>query len=394
MKTNSANTVVTLLALALLGTTLAAQQTTAPVQAKSDDTTTTLASSPAVARQDSHEGPSEALASVPPGNANHRITLDVVVADRSGHALAGLQQQDFTLLDDKQPQKIVSFHAVAGASATADPPVEVILVVDEVNTSFRNVEIERQQIQKLLSQNGGELVRPVSIVFFSDAGATIRNTPSRDGKTLIADLNQNKNALRTSGRAQGFYGAVDRLNLSLRALGQLADYEAARPGRKLVVWISPGWPLFSGPNVELSSKDQQQLFNSIVAVSDELRRARITLYDVDPLGMEDEVGVRTSYYKDFVKGVSAARQVRVGNLALQVLAYQSGGLVLNSNNDVAGEIATCIADANAFYVLSFDGAVGDAPNEYHALEIKIDKPGLAARTRSGYYAQPERVRTP
>ena len=83
-----------------------------------------------------------------------------------------------------------------------------------------------------------------------------------------------------------------------------------------------------------------------------------------------------------------ARQVQIGNLALQVLAAQSGGRVLNSDNDVAGEIATCVADANAFYVLSFDGLPGDGPNEYHALEIKIDKPGLTARTRSGYYAQP------
>jgi hypothetical protein len=55
---------------------------------------------------------------------------------------------------------------------------------------------------------------------------------------------------------------------------------------------------------------------------------------------------------------------------------------------VAGEIAACVADANAFYVLSFDALPGDGPNEYHALDIKIDKPGLAARTRSGYYAQP------
>ena len=59
---------------------------------------------------------------------------------------------------------------------------------------------------------------------------------------------------------------------------------------------------------------------------------------------------------------------------------------------MAGEIATCVADANGFYVLSFDGPAGDGPNEYHALEIKIDKPGLKARTRSGYYAQPQQVR--
>jgi hypothetical protein len=97
----------------------------------------------------------------------------------------------------------------------------------------------------------------------------------------------------------------------------------------------------------------------------------------------------TSFYGQFSKGVKGARQVQIGNLGLQVLAVQSGGLVLNSSNDVAGEIATCLTDANAYYVLSFDGAAGDGPNEYHALEIKIGKSGLTARTRSGYYAQPD-----
>jgi hypothetical protein len=94
-------------------------------------------------------------------------------------------------------------------------------------------------------------------------------------------------------------------------------------------------------------------------------------------------------YMQFSKGVKSVRQAEYGHLALQVLAYQSGGRVFNSGNDLAGEIAKCVGDANAFYVLTFHGLAGDGPDEYHALEIKLDKPGLAARTRSGYYAQPE-----
>ena len=91
-----------------------------------------------------------------------------------------------------------------------------------------------------------------------------------------------------------------------------------------------------------------------------------------------------------MKGVKKARQVQLGDLALQVIATQTGGRVLNSNNDVTSEIATCIADANAFYVLTFEALAGDGPNEYHSLEIKLDKPGLKALTRTGYYAQPAR----
>ena len=41
-----------------------------------------------------------------------------------------------------------------------------------------------------------------------------------------------------------------------------------------------------------------------------------------------------------------------------------------------------------FTSLTFEGLAGDGPNEYHALEIKLDKPGLKALTRTGYYAQP------
>ena len=273
-------------------------------------------------------------------------------------------------------------------TATADPPVEVILLVDEVNASVTDVARQRQAIEKFLKQNGGELVRPVSIVFFSDSGTMIGNTPSQDGKALIAELNQTSSSLRSLAGHKEFT-ARRPLQLSLRTLGQLADYEATRPGRKLVVWISPGWPLLSGPNIELSSKDQQGLFDNIVALSDGLRNARITLYSVHPLGTADAAGFRTTYYKEFIKGVTAANHVQAGNLALQVLAYQSGGRVLNSDNDMADEIATCINDANAFYVLTFEGEPGDGPNEYHGLEVKIDKPGLTARTRSGYYAQPE-----
>ena len=161
-----------------------------------------------------------------------------------------------------------------------------------------------------------------------------------------------------------------------------------------MVWISPGWPLLSGPRIELTRKDQQQLFNTIVDLSAELRAARITLYSVDPLGTADSGGFRTFYYKEFVKGVKQGSQVQFGNLALQVLAYQSGGRVLNSSNDVSGEVATCISDANAYYVLSFEAAGADGPNDYHSLDVKIDKPGITARTRTGYYAQPDQIHTP
>jgi VWFA-related protein len=342
------------------------------------------------AQQNGPAGRAEPAASVPAVSAERLMTLDVVVSDKSGKPVQGLQQQDFTLLDNKQPQKILSFQAIEGGAATADLPVEVKLLMDGVNTAFTNVAIERNEMIKFLGRNGGALAQPISLVFFSDSGAT-ETISSRDGNAVVADLNQKQLGLRAIGRAQGFYGGLERMQMSLNMLKKFADYEASLPGRKLLVWISPGWPfLISGLDQALMSQRQKQdLFNTLVSLWDGLRRARITLYNIDPMGTADAGGLRTTDYKQFLKGVKKADQADNGYLALQVLAAESGGRVLNSSNDLAGEIATCVADANSFYVLSFESLPGDGPNEYHALDIKLGKPGLTARTRAGYYAQPE-----
>ena len=159
------------------------------------------------------------------------MTLDVVVTDKSGKPVPGLQQKDFTLLDNKQPQKIVSFRAVQGGTAAADPPVEVILLVDEINTSFTKVATEREEIEKFLRRNGGALAQPVSLVFFSDSGAT-GTTSSRDGNAVIAEMRQKQSGLRTIGRSQGFHGGDERMQLSLNTLQQFAGYEAAHARTK------------------------------------------------------------------------------------------------------------------------------------------------------------------
>lgn len=146
--------------------------------------------------------------------------------------------------------------------------------------------------------------------------------------------------------------------------------------------------MLSGPNVELSAKIKQQVFDEIVAASDNLRQSRMTLYSIDPLGPGDAGGVRSAYYQEFLKGVTSPSRARLGDLGLQVLAVQSGGRVFNPSNDLTTEIVNCVADADAFYVLSFDTPRADRPNEYHSISVIVDKPGITARTRTGHYAQP------
>jgi len=70
-----------------------------------------------------------------------------------------------------------------------------------------------------------------------------------------------------------------------------------------------------------------------------------------------------------------------------VLAVQSGGLTLNSN-DVPGMLQSCVKDADNYYEISFDPAPTEKSDEYRPLQVRVAKSGLTVRTRQGYYAEP------
>ena len=229
------------------------------------------------------------------------MTLNVVVSDKSGMPLASLDRQNFTIFDNKQPVAITSFGAVDGA--TARPPVQIIVVLDEVNATWTVTSLERTQLLRFLRMNNGRLPLPVSLAFLTDAATKIPGTPSLEGNALIAALNEQQFGLRTERRSEGLYGAADRMQTSLRALEQIASLVSTNPGRKIVIWISPGWELLTTPRIDwlFTNKTQKTIFHNIVSISDGLRLADMTIYNIDPLGTGDTGGFATMYYQNFLK---------------------------------------------------------------------------------------------
>ena len=314
-------------------------------------------------------------------DAAHRIYLDVVVTPKNGTPVGELRSEDFTLLDNKTPQTITSFRAFGGEAA----PVEVIVVVDAVNTSYSSIAFERGEIDKFLHANGGHLAYPTTLAIVTDTSTQIQSGFSRDGNALSTAFDHYAVGLRELTRSAGFYGASDQVQISIKALQMLATRETAQSGRKIVLWISPGWPLLTGPHIDLGEKEQRGIFNTIVGLSTGLRQADITLYSIDPLGLADAASGRLYYYQSFLKGIRKPSQTDLADIALQVLAVQTGGQALNSSNDVASLLQKAMADTNAYYELSFDPTPGEH-DEYHSLEVRVAKPGLTARTRTGYYS--------
>lgn len=322
-------------------------------------------------------------AALPAQPGPHRIHLDVVVTPKSGAPVGGLQKEDFTLFDNKAARPIASFEARTVQAG----PVEVVVVLDAVNTDLSDLSYERDQVDKFLRADGGHLAYPTSLAIFTDTATQLLQESTRDGNALSAALDANGIEHRVVTRSAGFWGADERLSLSLNGLSQIAARESTRPGRKVILWISPGWPYLSGPREDLDNAQRQQLFAQVTSMSTQLRLAGITLYSVDSLGAGENVGAEY-YYEEFVKGVAKADQVEAGDLALQVLAVQSGGLAVNAGNDIVSHLQQCIADVGPYYEISFVAPPAEHVNEYHQIEVKVDRGGLTARTRAGYYAQP------
>jgi VWFA-related protein len=313
---------------------------------------------------------------------SHSLQLDVAVDAKSGQPAVNLTQQDFTILDNKTPRPITSFRIMSPAKEQ----VEVILFIDAVNTPFEMVGYIRQSVGKFLQANEGQLTHPTAIAILTDQGVQIGPGFSTDGNALNDSLAHHTIGLRQINRSSQ-WGWLERQQICINAFHQLLTFAATLSGRKIVLWISPGWPLVSGPEIYLTGKQEQQTFSTIVSFSTRMRQENVTVYNINPVGAGQSL-MTANYYQVFLKGATGPNNVKPGSLGVQVLATQSGGLAIEGDSDVTGNIKRCLSDVQSWYEITFDPLPADKANEYHHIEIKLDKPGLIARTRTGYYANP------
>ncbi|MGB9068131.1 MAG: hypothetical protein WCC21_06145 [Candidatus Acidiferrales bacterium] len=125
--------------------------------------------------------------SPPPAVADDgKIHFDVVLSPRSAAPVEGLKEQDFTVLDNQSPSPITSFHAFTGHPE----PLEVLIVIDAVNSSLVGVNIEHAAIAKFLRTEGGALAYPVALAAFTERGIQIVGNFSLEGNSLANALDR------------------------------------------------------------------------------------------------------------------------------------------------------------------------------------------------------------
>ncbi len=336
----------------------------------------------------------------------HRIVFDVQVFDPSGKPEVALKQTDFTVFRDNQPVQIAEFRAVQGDSAT--DPAESILVLDAVNNSSGKLAHFRKEIEKYLRQGDGVLAHPMSIAVLSDSGMR-SGAFSRDRTVLIEELNElagNLHGITCSDTTVELECSVPQMpggqpcdpnprleclnhqfNASVPALLSLAEKQLNAHRRSIIVWVGPGWPLLDDKRFVPDTPDiQEHFFHNLVEVSNALGESQVTL---DSIASSRVLPVNPRRIREsvFVRGVPDESHASAASLALQALAYQSGGLVLASGKDIAAQISRCAAESESYYVLSFDSPPAARYGEYHSIAVKVDQTNRTVRTRTLYYSE-------
>jgi VWFA-related protein len=305
------------------------------------------------------------------------IHLDVSVSEADGESVYGLHREDFELLDQGRPQRILSFHAFNEQSPGPEPSVKVILFFDTLcrihPSCMSNANALRAQvgIEAFLRQNNGHLRQPVSIFGISDDGLwTLPHHDSIDGNSLSSELLSAKRIM-LNGRPD-----------ALGALAFVTTSQRRVRGRKVMLWIGPGCSQGTGI-FPASHSEGQKTFYSSYWFTTLFREARMS---IDELPVDQEACVVD--YQAYLNGPKTVHDANDRFLYKKVLAIQSGGRIANDTDDLVAEMNRCLTNASNFYTLSFDPPLASQPHEYHSLQVQVAKPGLAARTDTGYYDEP------
>ncbi len=323
------------------------------------------------------------------------VILDVVVLDKQGNVVTGLTQNDFHVTDNDQPETLINFEAAgahtpepgASINSTADldrvaprAPVNIILL-DEFNTRFEDMAFARYSLKKYLDRQPGKLTQPTMLVAVSLQNFTVLHDYTQDKTTILDALNHHFASYPWQVHQGGWL--AERYSTAFGALLRVAAATEGHPGHKNMIWIGRGFPSLNLANVAVDGR--VRLENIVQETVNKLRDARVTLYTIDPAGVQINPGVYDTYSE--IGGI--ATDPFGGNYEFNRLARATGGRTFYGRNDVDAEIGTSLRDGASFYTLVYrpEAGVPLDTNKFRKIKVTFENPGYHAVTREGYYPQ-------
>ncbi len=338
------------------------------------------------------------------------------MTDVQGKPVRGLTQSDFTIKEDGRPQPIRNFNEYGmevptTQSALQPLPPDIytnqqsaapttsavnVLLLDEVTTGLvdhlamapQNLAYARQSSTSYL-----KTMPPGTKVAVLLWGARLRvlQPVTTDREVLqgaIASVKYQP-VPRTyltvpSGPGEACAAANMQSQLTVDALSQAASFLSGIPGRKNLIWFTPGTPWLTNypqfARVPCLNDYTPELQRAYAA----LTTAQVALYPVDPHGLKGCMpSASVAMISNSLIG-TCLDALHFEHESVRDLAEATGGIAAYDRNDLDAAIGEAIATGSDYYSLAYIPPFSKYDGKYHKIEVKVDRLGLRLQYREGY----------
>jgi len=365
------------------------------------------------------------------------ITTDVIVRDGNGQFVADVKENEFQILEDGVPQKLISLVLVHGGrtfNQLTAPPIPVqegiilppprptsdaagrifLIFVDDLHLDFRNT----GRIRDLFKKMAQELIHE------GDMFGIVSTGPS----SLAVDLTYDRarlddaikrisgSGLRPSDIIQGPESSQGPSEVRYRAhvafstaYDIMKNLEQVHNRRKAFIYVSNGYdfnpfeearkgenPFFQGRFGQSAEEAEANPFlrqgqqfaeadlaRELAELTRAANRANATIYTIDPRGL-----VAGPDLDQEVETAEWNEHVRETQDSLRVLAEQTGGIAVVNQNDFDRALKRIDAETSDYYVLGYYSSNPDPLKRTRRIEVKARRSGVEVWSRTSYSLRP------
>ena len=360
-------------------------------------------------------------------NANIVLTNVVVRDKKTGAVVKGLKASDFTIFEDKKPQKIISFDyqnvdeaAVLAEKSTASGKATVADLLER-NFAASPKELKDHRLIviffDLSSMQDEDIDRAVEaatkyVKTQMQPADLVALVSMSTGLTMDQDFTSNKEALL---RGLGKYNGTDETGFANGGTGSTSgsaddtsafaaddtEYNSLNTDRELLAIRTIAKSLervdqrksmlyFSGGLSRNGIENQA----SLRAATNEAAKANMAIYAVDSRGLQalppvGDASTGSLRGNSAYSGASATAQLSSNfgsQETLDTLSLDTGGKSFLDSNDFSPAFQQVQHDTEAYYIIGFRSTNQRQDGSYRHLTVKLNREDVKLEFRPGYYA--------
>jgi VWFA-related protein len=357
------------------------------------------------------------------------VELDISVVDNDSHRpVRGLTADDFTVLEDGQPQSIVQFTPVD----IVDPPPSPTTWLSDVAPDVKDNTISDRRVFVLLLDDATLPGDPNMVRGVKQAAHALVNRLGPTDLASVVFTSNNSHAQDFTSDRQRLNAAIDTFaagfrgmqpppmppqgaapNLAARGAGGLSGvaplpdknvdtyfYQSSVSTlervaesltyiphqRKILMYISIGVPMPGlltyesfGSAQDTMSGAAGQLKQQISELFRLARLSNVNVYSFNPAGL-DGLANYFQTHPDPSGDVSAHTDF------LRVVAAETGGRAVLDTNSLEQGVVEMVRESGSYYLIAYQSSNPRQDGKYRKVDVRVGRPNVTVRTRSGYNA--------